>query len=84
MANADKYWNIVANPMMPDWPRILFTDVALREYGDKTKMTLIWTPHDATDAEIAFFKAAIGQMGQGWSAGMTALAALLEELQQSP
>lgn len=82
MATADADWNVVANPMMPDWPRILLTTVTLAESGGRTEMRLTWSPHEASDAEIACFAAAIGGLGRGWSAGMELLDRLLAELQQ--
>lgn len=79
MSDAD--WNVVANPMMPDWPRVLLTTVTFEESNGKTKMRLTWVPHEATEAEIACFEGAIGSMDKGWGAGMDLLAALLVELQ---
>lgn len=81
MSNADADWNIAANPMMPDWPRVLLTTVTFAEEGGKTKMHLTWTPHEATEAEIACFAAAIDGLGKGWAAGMVKLEELLAELQ---
>ncbi len=83
MASSNADWNIAANPMMPDWPRILLTEVTFTADQDNTLMRLVWTPYKATPAEIACFKAAIEGMGKGWGAGMVALAELLEELKRS-
>ncbi len=79
MADAD--WNVVANPMMPDWPMVLLTTVTFEESAGRTKMRLTWVPHDASEAELACFAAAIGGMDKGWGAGMELLTALLAELQ---
>jgi hypothetical protein len=67
--------------MMADWPRVLLTTVAFAEDGGRTKLRLTWVPHEASDAEIACFAAAIDRMGKGWDAGMELLAELLAELQ---
>jgi len=80
-ANADADWNIAANPMMPDWPRILLTTVTFEADGDTTKMRLTWVPHEATEAELTCFAAAIAGMDKGWGAGMALLAELLAEMQ---
>ncbi|MCG8542842.1 MAG: SRPBCC domain-containing protein [Alphaproteobacteria bacterium] len=80
-ANADSDWNITSNPMMPDWPRILLTTVTFEEADGQTKLRLTWVPHEASEAEIACFKAAIDGMDKGWGAGMELLAGLLAELQ---
>ncbi|MDA4848653.1 SRPBCC family protein [Hoeflea poritis] len=78
---ADAEWNVIANPMMPDWPRVLLTIVTFEDVGGRTKMRLTWTPHEASDAEIACFAAAMEGIGKGWGAGMDLLAGILEELQ---
>lgn len=77
---ADVEWNVIANPMMPDWPRVLLTTVTFEDVGGGTKMRLTWAPHEASDAEIACFAAAMEGIGKGWGAGMDLLAELLEEL----
>jgi uncharacterized protein YndB with AHSA1/START domain len=80
-SNADADWNIVPSQMMKDWPRTLLTTVTLEQAGDRTKLRLTWVPHEATAAEIACFRAAIGSMDKGWAAGMELLKKLLAELQ---
>ncbi len=80
-SNSDADWNIIANPMMADWPRVLLTTVTFEETDGKTKMRLIWVPHEASEAEISGFAAAIDGMGKGWGAGMELLTELLAELQ---
>ena len=80
-ASADAEWNVAVNPMMPDWPRVLLTTVTFEEAGGKTRMRLTWVPHEASDAEIACFAAAMDGMGKGWGAGMELLEELLAELQ---
>ena len=80
-ANADADWNIVASPMMADWPRLLLTTVTFDEEDGRTKMRLTWVPHQASEAEIACFAAAIDGMDKGWAAGMELLGELLAELQ---
>ena len=80
MANADAEWNIAPNPMMPDWPRVLLTVVTLEQEQGRTRMRLTWTPHKASEAEIACFAAAMDSMGKGWAAGMRLLEQLLSEL----
>jgi uncharacterized protein YndB with AHSA1/START domain len=79
-SNADSEWNVSANPKMPDWPRVLLATVTFDEDGARTRMRLTWMPHEASDAEIACFAAAIDGLGKGWNAGMELLAKLLAEL----
>lgn len=80
-AMADADWNIVSNPMMADWPRVLLTTVTFEEADGKTHMRLTWVPHEASEAEVACFSAAIEGLDKGWGAGMELLAELLVELQ---
>ena len=44
-------------------------------------MRLTWVPHEASAAEVACVRAAIGGMDKGWAAGMELLKKLLGELQ---
>lgn len=80
-ASADADWNIIPSPMMAAWPRVLLTTVTFAADGGRTRMRLTWTPHQASEAEIACFAAAIDGADKGWAAGMTLLARLLAELQ---
>ncbi|MEM8574697.1 MAG: SRPBCC domain-containing protein [Pseudomonadota bacterium] len=78
---ADSDFNPASNPMMPDWPRVLHTVVTFEEIGNKTKLRLVWTPFEATDAELACFAGAIANLDKGWGAGMAILEQLLADLQ---
>ena len=80
-AVSDADWNVVSNPMMADWPRTLLTTVTFAEEAGRTRLRLTWVPHEASDAEIACFAAAMAGLDKGWGAGMELLAALLAELQ---
>ena len=77
----DAEWNVIANPMMPDWPRVLLTVVTFEDAGTGTKLRLTWTPKDATEAEIACFAGAMAGLDHGWGKGMEVLEALLGQLQ---
>lgn len=80
-SSSDADGNIIANPMMPDWPRVLLTVVTFEQDGGQTKLRLTWAPHEASEAEIACFAGAIEGLGKGWGAGMELLEKLLAELQ---
>ena len=79
MSDAD--WNVSANPMMPDWPRVLLTTMTFEEADGKTSMKLTWVPHEASEAEITCFAEAIAGMDKGWAAGMEIVVEILAELQ---
>lgn len=80
-SSSDSDWNVIASPMMADWPRVLLTTVTFEQQGGQTRMRLTWVPHQASAAEIACFAAAMDGMGKGWGAGMALLAGLLAEMQ---
>ena len=80
-SSSDADWNIISNPMMPDWPRVLLTTVTFENAGSGTKVRLVWTPLDATDAEIACFAGAMEGFGSGWGAGFTIMDEILARLQ---
>ena len=80
-AVSDGDWNVISNPMMADWPRVLLTTVTFEDDGGRTRLRLTWVPHAASEAEIACFAAAMDGMGKGWDAGMKLLEELLAELQ---
>jgi len=79
-SSTDADWNVVSNPMMPDWPRVLLTKVTFEENGDQTNVRLSWIPHEASDAEIACFEGAMDNFGGGWGAGFNIIAEILQEL----
>lgn len=80
-SSTDADWKIVANPMMPDWPRTLLTIVTFEDDGDGTKVRLVWELVDASDAEIACFSGAVDNMGGGWNSGYAIIDEILAELQ---
>jgi uncharacterized protein YndB with AHSA1/START domain len=77
----DADWNVIPNPAMPDWPRVLRTDIGFAGTDDgATDMRLVWSPHEPTEAEVAFFAGSLDGLGQGWSAGMDILDTILSDL----
>lgn len=80
-SSSDAEWNIIANPMMPDWPRVILTTVTFEDDGAKTKVRLTWVPHEATEAEKTCFAGATANMGKGWEAGYAIMDEIFAELQ---
>lgn len=78
--SADADWNIIASPMMANWPRTILTTVTLQDEGAGTKVRLTMVPLDATDAEIACFAGAMDNMGKGWGGGYAIIDEILAEL----
>jgi len=80
-SSSDAKWNVIPSPMMADWPQMLLTTVTFEDDAGRTRVRLTWVPHEASEAEIACFAAAMGGMDKGWGAGMTLLTELLAKLQ---
>jgi len=79
--STDGGWNVTANPMMPDWPRILLTTVTFQDMGDKTNVRLHQVPIEATAAEIACFTKMMSGMDGGWGKGYAIMDRIFAELQ---
>ena len=79
--SADADWNIVANPMMPDWPRKLLTTVTFEASAGGTKVRLSQLPLDATEAEIACFARMKDGMSGGWGKGYEVIDSIVSELE---
>ncbi len=77
---ADADWNVIASPMMADWPRVLLTTVIFEDQGDKTKVRLTQVPIDASDAEIACFAKMMAGMDNGWGKGYAIMDEMFREL----
>ena len=82
-ASVDQDWNVAANQMMPDWPRLLLTTVTFVEADDgaSTNVTLTQIPMDATDKEIACFTSMMAGMSNGWGSGYKIIDDILSESQ---
>lgn len=80
-SSTDADWNVAANPMMPDWPRVLLTTVTFEDLGNRTRVRLTLDPVDATEAEIACFAGAMAGMDSGWGGGYKVLDEMFAEMQ---
>lgn len=83
-SSTDADWNIVSNPMMADWPRVLLTVVTFEDAGSRTRVRLTWTPIDASEAEMACFANVMGNMSKGWESGFAIMDEMLVEMQANP
>lgn len=80
-SSTDADWNIVGNPMMPDWPKTLLTTVTFTDANDGTNVRLCMRPHKAAETEAACFASAMAKMDGGWGSGYKIIDEILEELQ---
>jgi uncharacterized protein YndB with AHSA1/START domain len=63
---ADAEGNLVRHPFQAAWPLKLLSTVIFEEAGGKTRITLTWTPLDATETEVKAFEDGMAGMSQGW------------------
>jgi uncharacterized protein YndB with AHSA1/START domain len=63
---ADENANFAKHPMEARFPTKMLTTVLFDAMGEKTRVTLTWTPFAATPEEVEFFRAAMPGMSQGW------------------
>ncbi len=72
---------IVYMPHIPNWPKHMLATLQFEEIGeDRTRLTFLWEPRDASEAELAAFEATREDHGKGWGAGMEQLANYLAGL----
>lgn len=78
-SSVDSDWNVISNPMMPDWPKVLLTTVTFEEVAGKTKVTLKQVPIDAAQNEIDCFAKMMSGMDNGWGAGFNIIEEMIAE-----
>jgi uncharacterized protein YndB with AHSA1/START domain len=75
---SDENAGVTRHPMAPTWPRETLSVFTFEDAGDrKTKITINWTAHDASEEEIKTFDAGRPSMTQGWSGTFEQLEAYL-------
>jgi uncharacterized protein YndB with AHSA1/START domain len=75
---SDENGGLSRHPMAPTWPLEMFSVFSFEEQpGGKTKFTVRWSPHNATEEERKTFEAGRAGMNQGWSGTLEQLEAYL-------
>ncbi len=75
---SDEAGGLARHPLSPTWPLEMLTTVTFEVQPDgKTKVTLRWSPINATAEEQKTFDAAHGGMTQGWTGTFDRLDACL-------
>jgi uncharacterized protein YndB with AHSA1/START domain len=75
---SDEKGGLTRHPMAPTWPMEMLSVFTFEEQpGGKTKFTIRWSPHNATEEEHKTFEAGHASMNQGWSGTMEQLEAYL-------
>jgi uncharacterized protein YndB with AHSA1/START domain len=76
---SDPKGGVTRHPGMEDWPLQTLSAVEFSESGGKTKVTVSWLPHEASEAERKVFDQGRESMKQGWSGTFDQLAAYLKK-----
>jgi uncharacterized protein YndB with AHSA1/START domain len=75
---SDENGGLTRHPMSPSWPLEMLSVFTFEEQpGGKTKFTLHWSPHNATEEERKTFDAGHASMTQGWGGTLEQLGAYL-------
>jgi uncharacterized protein YndB with AHSA1/START domain len=64
---SDPKGGVTRHPGSPGWPLEMLSTVTFEEQGGKTRVTVQWLPHDATEAERKTFEEGRDGMKQGWT-----------------
>jgi uncharacterized protein YndB with AHSA1/START domain len=77
---SDEAGGLTRHPLSPTWPLQMLSTFTFEEQpGGRTKFTVRWTPHDATEEERKTFDAGHGSMTQGWGGTLDQLAGYLSK-----
>jgi uncharacterized protein YndB with AHSA1/START domain len=71
---SDENGGVTRHPFSPDWPLETLSTVTFAEADGRTKVTIRWTPHNATEAERETFDAEREGMQEGWTGTLDQLA----------
>ncbi len=75
---SDETGGVARHPLSPTWPLEMLTSVTFDEQADgKTKVTIRWSPINATAEEQATFDAGHDSMRAGWGGTLDQLSAYL-------
>ena len=74
---SDEKGGITRHPMAPTWPLEMLSVFTFEDLGGKTRFTVRWAPHNASEEERKTFDAGHDSMRQGWGGTMEQLAAYL-------
>jgi uncharacterized protein YndB with AHSA1/START domain len=72
---SDAQGGVTRHPWSPGWPLHILSTVEFEEQGrGKTRVTITWLPHEASDAERRTFDEGRESMKQGWGGTLDQLA----------
>ena len=68
----------VRHPWSENWPLDMLSTVTFEAQGKRTRVTVHWTPHEASELERKTFEDGRDSMQQGWTGTLDHLTAYLE------
>jgi len=75
---SDEAGGVTRHPMAPDWPLEMLSTFTFEDLpGGRTRFTVRWTPHNATETETRVFNDSLANMNQGWSGTLEKLESYL-------
>ena len=74
---SDPQGGVTRHPASPDWPEYILSTVEFSDLGGKTKVSIRWIPHEASEAERRTFDEGRPSMTQGWGGTLDQLEAYL-------
>lgn len=80
---SDAEGGITRHPMSPTWPLEMLSIFSFEDAGDgRTKLTISWTPINATEEELSTFEKGRPSMTQGWTGTLAQLESYLSSIQK--
>jgi uncharacterized protein YndB with AHSA1/START domain len=76
---SDPQGGVTRHPWSANWPLHILSTVTFEEQGRKTKVTVQWVPHDATEVERKTFDEGRDSMKQGWAGTLDQFADYLKK-----
>lgn len=76
---SDPQAGVTRHPWGADWPLCTLSTITFEEQSGKTKVTVQWSPHEATDLEGKAFDEGRDSMKQGWGGTLDQLTDHLEK-----
>ena len=64
---SDPQGGVTRHPLSPDWPEYILSTVTFAESAGKTRVSISWIPHEASDDERRVFEEGRASMTQGWT-----------------
>jgi len=74
---SDAQGNLTRHPLSPHWPLEMLSVFSFIARGDKTEITVKWSPLNPTAIERKTFEEGMSSMQQGWTGTLDQLAAFL-------